>query len=818
MRLISSILFTAVGLSAAEYSSHPPMRPLPGPSVRPEPTADVYFVNGLSGSDDAPGTRTQPWRTIGRGVAQLKAGDTLMLAGGVYHEHVRITAWGSADQPITIRPAKGEIAIIDGGIPEFFHRPAASWIPLGNGEFQSVKAYPGIPVRKDSANLLGNFADSMIPLHGHRFDTDLRSNNHKFQNLAGPKTLRGTGLYCGPGVFLNPESRRIHIRLAHTRQPSIGESNNYRGETDPRELRLVIAGGGRSPLELDGAAHVVVQDLVVRGARAATLNLVDCANITLDGVTSYGGSSALRVESTSGLRCINSRFRGIAAPWLWRWSLKYRSIEARIVSASSWNPPARSNRDFEFANCEFTDSVDGVFVGNVDGAELHHSRLDNVSDDGFFITCRTAYDGTTTGISSFHHNHISRVLTAFAYGVGHGRQKTINAAGHKQLGKTVHIHHNHFDLRDPVLYQQPVQGPITTFGRVAGDHGSPAWEPMVFEHNTVLMKNAPWRNYYAAGWAKAMGKGTRRVIRHNIFVHDNGMPGDLLPKPGADFVAEHNIHWSRENGKAGRELFMKRFRSSPMFPQTGWTKGDRYEDPGRIEPPLLRQASIQPFVHPAYQPRDRKAAMVLGYPAFDAPLFQFALEKAGVRVDVFEREWLSVPEYRNYGLVAFFGNTVRAQMTKTGFAPEEHPTVREYLQRGGRILIGRELPRFLFPEASGRAFLQSLTGKGPERTKPTHRILRPDHPWIAHLNTQRWSTPPASSPIIAGDEFNIIGDPAAKRSLLTHIPVANGSLTYVGWEISRFLPHGRKPSTVDQEAAYEEQYQIYENVVSDLLR
>jgi hypothetical protein len=839
-RIFTAVFAILAAAPAANFQSHPSMRSLPSPSSRPHPAQNLRHVNGTLGSDTNPGTSAKPWRTVGHGVSKLKPGDTLLLHSGVYHEQVVTTARGTANNPITIRSAKGELAIIDGGIPEFFESPATSWEPVGPGEYRSVSFFPDIPMRKEAANLLGNFADSMIPLHGHRFDTDLRSNNHLFQKLAGPKTIRGSGLYCGPGVFLNPDDRRIHIRLAHTRQPSIGERNNYRGETDPRKLRLVIAGAGRSPLKLNDAAHIVLQDLVVRGARDATINLVDCSNITLDGVTSYGGSSTLRVESTSGLRCVNSAFRGIAAPWLWRWSLKYRSLEARIVSASAWNPPAHPNRDFEFAHCEFTDCVDGVFVGNVEGVEIHHCLLDNISDDGFFITCRTAYDGTTGGRSSLHHNRIARVLTAFAFGVGHGRQKTLAVDGTKQLGETVDIHHNVFDLRDPVLYQQPLAGPITTFGRVAGDHGSPAWEPIDFHHNTVLMKDAPWRNYYAAGWAKAMGKGTRRSIRENRFIHETGMPGDLLPDATANFTTAGNIHWSRESGAAGRDSFLKRYRNSAAFQETGWTASDRYEEPGRpaagfavgqagridqhgaTRRPMSVAAGWEgvnhEFRHPPRNRGAKRAALVLGYPAFDAPILKFALAKAGVEVAVHERSWLPVGQFGNYDLVAFLGNTVRAKMPKTRFTPDEFPAVRRYLEQGGKLLIGRELPRFLFPGQTGRQFLESITGTGPERTKPTYRILQPDHAWIDHLADDGWIARSGAAALTAETKTIIIGDPQAKRSILARIPVGKGMLVYVGWDIARFLPSGRQPSTPELESDYEDQYQIYQKIVADLSR
>ncbi len=836
---LALICAAATSLAAAQdFDSHPPMRPLPQPNPdRPIPAdGPVFFVDGSAGDDANAGTEDAPWRSIGHAAAKLRPGDTLLIRGGVYHEHVRIEIRATAEKPVTIGSYPGELAILDGGIADFQQNPAKAWEPLENGEFRSARQFPGLGERPDSTNVLGNFADSMIPLHGYRFLTDLRSDNHLFHRLEGSKTAQGNGLYCGPGVFYDAETQRIHVRLAPTQQPSRGEANNYRGESDPRKIPLVIAGRGKSALSLVGAAHVVLRDLVVRGSREATIDMTDCSNITLDGVTSYGGQSALRVVSTSGLRCANCAFRGIAAPWLWRWSLKYRSIEARIVSASAWNPPARGNRDFEFAFCEFTDCVDGVFIGNVDGVLVRNCLLDNVSDDGFFITCRTAYDGSTPGGDfTFRHNRISGVLSAFAFGVGHGRQRTIDAGGNKQLGKQTTVRNNVFDLRGPVLYQQPKEGPIATFGRVSGDHGSPAWEPIDFIENTVLSRDSPWRGYYAAGWGKAMGKGTRRRIERNRFVHDLGLPGQVLPAKEVAFAAKDNVHWSHEAGEGGREGFLQKFRASALFSESGWTQGDTYANPatapetvgagpdapvgqfGRLgmfgnEGLTKPKFQVSPFLHQPRQISAKRAALILGYPAFDAPMLRFALEKAGFEVDVFERTWVAPEDFAGYGLVGMLGSTVRAKMEPSGFAPADFAKIRAYLENGGQLAIGRELLGQIFPGAEGLTFVESIAGTGPRGVKSQLRLLQPQHPWLAHLETADWLGGPGFSAMRLSKGVNLIGDSGTARSVLCDVPVGKGRFVYVGWDLSRFLPEGRRPSTLEQELAYERQYQIYERM------
>ena len=272
--------------------SHPPMRPLPQPVDRPLTEGPHKFVDVTHGLDRNPGTNAKPWKTLAHAIEQLKPGDTLYLRGGTYYERVSTSIKGTREKRIIIASYPGELAVIDGSLREFYETPETSWEPYpdgAEGEYRSTKAYPELEARLNKTNLLGNFGDSMVPLFGYRFLTDLRSNNHKYKN-AEAKTEAGKGVYCGPGVYLDPETHRIHIRLAHTQQPSIGEENNYRGETDPRKVRLVIAGAGSSALEIRNAEYLTLGDLVFRGSREATINIEDSLQIILDGVTSFGGS------------------------------------------------------------------------------------------------------------------------------------------------------------------------------------------------------------------------------------------------------------------------------------------------------------------------------------------------------------------------------------------------------------------------------------------------------------------------------------------------------------------------------------------------
>ena len=912
VKLLSALIALCIfsrGAFPASAAEPPPQRPLPIASQRPlEVGGHHLFVDATKGSDTADGSDTAPWKSLRHAFAQIKAGDTLVLRGGVYHGHSTLAIRGTAEKPITLRSHPGEVAILDGGIAEFLNSPATAWEPVQGGAAGEYRSTMVIAKGGDSetadegegdgegggtaqTNALGNFAANMVPLHGYRFLNDLRSGNDYFTEFKGVNVMEGSGVYCGPGVFFDHATRRIHLRLAHTDQTCIGDGN-YQGGTDPRQMPLVISASRQPALTLEDCSHVVLQDIVFRGAVRATLAVRDCENITLDGVTCYGGGAALLVQSTSGLRCVDSAFRGLAAPWTWRWSLKYRAIESRLVSAGGWQPPARRSRDFEFARCEFTDSVDGVFIGGVQDVSIHHCLLDNVSDDGFFVTCGTSPDGTTPGGNvRLTQNYLTGCLTTFAFGVGHGRQKTVGANDAKATGTGVWIARNVLDFRRPVRYQQPPRGEtqITTFGRFGGDHGSPAWEPMFIWQNTFLSAEGPYRGAYGLGVAQAMGKGTHRHIANNIFLQFAGVPGEVLPEGKVDLHTDGNIHWATGLTSGAAESFLRRHRSSPRFAESKWAEHDRCADPafvsasadlqkpldlrlqpgsaalhggvaidpswpdplrgkagdagavphdaepwrigirGRLDafgnPAATASAALQltPFLNkatPAGTPPHPRAALVLGYPAFDEKLLKFALEAGHARVDVFDKHWLPVSRFKDYRTVIFAGDLIRAKMNPHAIADEEIPALTEWLRGGGVLVLTRGNARQVFSEAAAVEFIGAPKDReGRTRAPFAPALVLPDHAWVKPLASgtmPAWTEMKNATPIAMSCGENIVGD-ANGRTILARVPVEKGAILYLGWNVADAMPGGRKASTVEMETAYEAQYGIMQRLLRDAL-
>jgi len=552
--------------------SHAAMRPLPVASDRPLASGPAYYVDPVKGDAAGDGSQGKPWKSIAASVARLKAGDTLVLRAGTYFESVMLELIGTAKAPITIRSAPGELAIIDAGLREFQDAPKTAWEPVAGGapgEFRSVHAFPEIQKSADKERgvwVLGNFADSMVPLHGYRYDVDLRAANELW-NVPG-NTKPGEGIYVGPGVWFDWPSHRIHVRLAHT---TLARQVNYAGETDPRKLALVL-GIDRSALVMRQAAHVRLQDLVFRGSATRTVEITSSTDIELDGVTIYGGTPALWVGSTDHLRIVRSALRGDAAPWSSRASMKYRGVSPYLMIAD--NKGSR-NHDWELAYNEFTDGHDGLVLDSIKTLRLHHNRIDNFNDDGIYLTLppRAALPEDV----QIYENLVTRVYTTLAFAEAeHERGGAPNA-----IGPGVYIYRNVFDLREPTYGWIPKDAAMVASmtgamspSRMCGDHGSPVWEALWFYQNTVITAGPAWRDYYGA--QMVMGtKGSKRRLFNNAFVQIDGTPGLVVPGVNDDVQADGNLMWSLRVGPGVQGDFFAARKPGPP----GFGEHDVFGDP-----------------------------------------------------------------------------------------------------------------------------------------------------------------------------------------------------------------------------------------------
>lgn len=85
------------------------------PGLASSPAWARTFYVATDGDDAHAGTsRDHAWRSVNHAAAQVVAGDTVLIAGGVYTESVRIRATGEAGNPITFKATPGEKVVFSG--------------------------------------------------------------------------------------------------------------------------------------------------------------------------------------------------------------------------------------------------------------------------------------------------------------------------------------------------------------------------------------------------------------------------------------------------------------------------------------------------------------------------------------------------------------------------------------------------------------------------------------------------------------------------------------------------------------------------------
>ncbi len=597
--LLAGILLAGLApLRAAQtrIRSHPPLRPLPVPSDRPAAAGPARFVDAARGRDAQDGGKDKPWRTINHALKQLKPGDTLYLRGGTYYENVYCAVVGRKEAPITLRSFPGELAVIDGGLREFVEEPARAWTPYpdgGPGEYRSTRAY------KNIRDVVGLFGDSLVGLQTYWHTMDLRAANERW--IDDPdKKLMVKPVYCGPGLWYDRQSGYVHVRLAHTHvgNPRVPD---YRGETDPRNLPLVVAPFNSVPLFVDGAAYVRFQDLVVRGGGFNSVVLQTGIALNFDNVVIYAGTYGLRARGTGPLRMRDCAVRGMIPPWAFRDENSLFTYSP--TSYDPFLPPAQPanqrniarlpthavvvtegsyefevfhypyNHDWDVGSCEFSDGHDGVYLSGRN-IHFHHNWVDNFQDDALYLSSPSPFFNDNIHIFQ---NLITRSLMAFSC--------------HSQGGPVgnIYVYRNIADLRRGVHVGRP--SPRQPKGFLASyhtflTHGREllGMESLYFYQNT-LVSPALGGGYAHRTWTSTSPRTARRSF-NNVFVYLNGYPGTrVLNAPSHDIQLDGNLHWSAAAGARVPEGFLERVRTckaslanKAKYP-SGWEAHSLVADP-----------------------------------------------------------------------------------------------------------------------------------------------------------------------------------------------------------------------------------------------
>ncbi len=620
------------------FKSHPPQRALPTASTRPLAAGPRKYVDPQRGDDArGDGSEAQPWRTINHALTLLSAGDTLLLRGGTYFENVYCAVAGTAEKPITIRSHPGELAIIDGGLPIFQTDPASAWEPAPNGpadEFQSTASY------RNLRDVVGRFGDSLVGLQTYWYRMDLQATNELW--ITNPKTFVEP-MYCGPGLWYDKQTGKIHVRLAHTQlqlPESVGyQVTRYQGATDPRTLPLVVAPFNSLPLYVDQAMYVNFQDLAVRGGGLITVKLNFSVHVNFDRCTIYAGGYGVWAKGAGPLQMTNCGVFGMIAPWMFRtenvsyaYSPKVyppflegaaepersgfshtKRAEPRVVRHIARLPTHAVlvteggfefetfyyplNHDWDISHCEFTDGHDGVYLSGRD-IHFHHNLVDRMQDDAVYVSSPTPF--ITDGLYVYQ-NLIRTCVAGFG---AHARGGP---------GGKIYLFRNVVDMRQMLQFGRPTdkkpEGNIFP-GHLAWLVHNPdhiiSMEHIYMYQNTTVTQMGHILGAYGAGMPMHLHPQAERRVFNNLHVYFGGRQYPKAwgyKRDAANLALDANLHWHCDPSVKAPADYFASSRNHPLseankahYPE-GWDAHSLIGDPALRRFDLAGDCDLRPGVH-----------------------------------------------------------------------------------------------------------------------------------------------------------------------------------------------------------------------------
>lgn len=360
--------------------------------------AAVYHVAAKApgASDDNPGTEADPWKTIGKAAATVRAGDTVLLHEGRYAESVSIRAQGTAQAPITFSAFGDDEVILDGADPF----PAERWQPA-----EGFKTIYATPLENDPGQVLVDGKPSYTKVQ------KLAPDNWRLASL----TDEDKGLYEHDGknkrLLLNlgggnpAATHKIEVPVRGTAF-TLSERCILRGIRARNYFGTAIGVGGDDTvvedcLVTDSGGGIVVSGWDRRGAIVRRNTVIGCLG---NGIFLQDRPTFCRVEDNLVVRCTLNPWHAV----LWSGSVKMNSasdsIFAHNVVLEAGNPETINGWD-GWSLWGDINIVRVVYLGNTcahnkeAGLYIEYAMGDtrayfNTSyKDGHGITCRQSQRG-----------------------------------------------------------------------------------------------------------------------------------------------------------------------------------------------------------------------------------------------------------------------------------------------------------------------------------------------------------------------------------------------------------------------------------------
>jgi hypothetical protein len=514
------------------------------------------FVS-LAGNDVNPGTQARPFRTIARGVSVVQAGDVLSLRGGVYVETVVVAGkQGTAARPIVIRSHPGEQASIDGSLAEFRTLNNADWEPAS---LHDPAAHPDeyVSRTKLASFIRGVFLDRQpyTRLITYSRLDDFRARNETFDKITAPGDprpgpdvvtcdandncvpagYRHPWVYMGPGIWIDrrftPESpQRVHIRLSHTHN-NIPGLPDYRGETDPRKLRLAISPEPMVTLEIRGSSHLRFERLSVRFGGDFTALVHNTTGVMFDHVRFWSSSHGVRTGSNQGAIFQHCELDGGKPSWYFRndGKAQYTFLENGVPLENNLGKqtmralfvPSPLDTGTVIHHSEFHDAHD-LYVGG-SNIDFHHNWIHDLNDEGLFLD---AYGKRNVRV---HENVVVKTLSPVSFAGEREGDASV-------VGGPFFIYRNLVDVREPTAGFRPRfvgDTAVWRYGNTFKSNGADG--PYALFQNTFLVYGQDGQASYLH--FRNLNGAHRRRSFNNIFVAaQSDRPITFVPSPS--FPAE----------------------------------------------------------------------------------------------------------------------------------------------------------------------------------------------------------------------------------------------------------------------------------------
>jgi parallel beta-helix repeat protein len=235
-----------------------------------------------SGSDSAGGTSTAPYRTIGKLVSSLSAGQTGCLKGGTYNEYVRVTKSGAAGNPIFLRSAPGELATLTNNV---YFLPTTHDVTLSHVRLTGTTATQLMLVQifgprvtlSDSDISAANVRHSCILVDQGASDVVIRAN--KIHHCGVPNlNIHDHGVYVANTIRTQVVSNTFYSNLS-------GYAIHLWKNADNSLIANNIVHGNRGGIFVGGSSNGEASD------RNVVRDNVVTWSVDRNGISSYWGST-----------------------------------------------------------------------------------------------------------------------------------------------------------------------------------------------------------------------------------------------------------------------------------------------------------------------------------------------------------------------------------------------------------------------------------------------------------------------------------------------------------------------------------------------